>query len=52
MVVKDTWIKIPSKEIFTIWDKYRNNFFIKVICPYCFEITFIWFETKDNPLQL
>lgn len=49
---KNRWIKISSRKIFHIWDKYKNRFFIEVICPFCFEITFIWFETKNNRLHL
>lgn len=34
-------IEIPAKKIFTIFRKYRNQFHIEIICPYCHEITFI-----------
>ena len=51
-IKKNAWIKIPSKEIFNIWNKYKGDCFIEVICPYCFEITSIWSSTKDNRLRL
>ena len=51
-IKKDIWVKIPSKQIFNVWNKHKKKYFIEVICPYCFALTSIWFRTKDNRLHL
>lgn len=38
-IKKNEWVKIPPKKMFKIWKKYRSNYYIEIICPFCHEFS-------------